>query len=113
MLGPENVMVSFANATTATSGADGQFRIKLSGFPFGPENLPATGSLRYLVLAHGFHSEVGKIDPGQEPATLNLRLSAEEWAAMEIRVVDREGKPVDGAELSIQLGSNHLVARDL
>ncbi len=106
MFGPENVLVSFSERATSVSDAEGRFQIELSEFPFGdPETLPATGPLRYMVLVPGFHSEVGKVDAGTEPASLNLQLSAEEWSATEIRLVDIDGRPVSGAELAVQVGA--------
>jgi RNA polymerase sigma factor (sigma-70 family) len=104
MFGAQTRLMPFEESTTAVSDADGKFRIELSAFQYGSEPLPATGPLRYLALASGFHSEVGKVDEGSGPATLDLRLADEEWASTEFRLVDRDGRGVAGAELTLQLG---------
>ncbi len=43
---------------------------------------------------------------------MDVRLSAEEWASTEIVLVDREGKPVSGAEVTIQLGGPFTWSRE-
>ena len=106
MFAPKTPLASFEEAGIAVSDAEGRYRIELPGFPFGSETLPATGALRYLVLAPGFHSEVGNVDEGNTSVALDVRLSAEEWASTEIFLVDRDGKPVEGAELTLQLGGS-------
>ena len=60
----------------------------------------------------GFQSEVGNIDAGNTPAALDVRLSAEEWPPTEILLVDRDGKPVEGAELTIQMGGPFTWSRE-
>ena len=69
MFGPENVRVPFAESGMATVGPDGRFRIELAGFSNGRETLPATGPIRYLILAPGFHAEVGQLVPAPHPSS--------------------------------------------
>ncbi len=104
MFGPQNVRVPFAESGMATVGPEGRFRIELAGFSNGDETLPATGPIRYLILAPGFHAEVGQLGAGVAPAKLDVRLTNEEWTANEIRTVDRNGKPIAGADVTLQMG---------
>ena len=112
MFAPKTPPLPFEEAATAVSDAAGRYRIELTGFPLGANTLPATDAVRYLVLAPGFQSEVGNIDAGKTPAALDVRLSAEEWPPTEILLVDREGKPVEGAELTLQLGGSFTWSRE-
>ncbi len=112
MFAPKTPLMSFQEAGMAVSNADGRYRIELAGFPFGSETVPATNALRYLVLAPEFHSEVGNVDAGKMPVALDVRLSAEEWTSTEILLVDRDGKPVSGAELTVQLGGAFTWSRE-
>ncbi len=112
MFAPKSPLAPFEEAGMAVSDAEGRYRIELAGFPFGSETLPATGALRYLVLAPAFHSEAGNVDEGNMPVALDIRLSAEEWTSTEILLVDRDGKPVAGAELTFQMGGPFTWSRE-
>ena len=106
MFAPPTPLVPFDESGTAVTDVDGRFRIELSAFQLGSDPLPATGPLRYLVLAPGFRGEVGKVDAGVGPTKLEIRLPAEEWTSTEIRMVDREGKPVPGALVTLRMGGD-------
>ncbi len=112
MFGPQTPPAPFEESGMATVDAEGRFRIELSGFSFGSETLPATGPLRYLALVPGFRGEPGNVDAGAGAATLDVRLSAEAWTTTEIRLVDRDGKPVPGALVTLQLGGPFTWSRE-
>ena len=112
MFGAQKTLTPFEESATAISDTLGRFRIELAGFQYGSETLPATGQLRYLVLAPGFHTEVGNVEEGAGPAVLDLRLADEEWAATEIRLVDRDGRGIAGAEVTLQLGGAFTWSRE-
>ncbi len=112
MFAPKTPLLPFEEGGTAVSDAEGRYRIELAGFPLGANTLPATDAVRYLVLAPGFRSEFGNIDAGNTPVALDVRLSAEEWPPTEILLVDRDGKPVEGAELTLQLGGSFTWSRE-
>jgi RNA polymerase sigma factor (sigma-70 family) len=113
MLAPQNVAMPFEEPGMAKIDSDGRFRIELSGLPFGSETLAATDALRYLVLAPGFRSEIGNVAAGAGPANLDVRLTSEPWTTTEIRLVDRAGKPVSGAEVSLHMAGPDDWARKM
>ncbi len=104
MFGPQIPLLPFAESGMAGIDLDGHFRIELAGSSFVSEDVPATGALRYLVLVPGFRGEPGKVDAGPGPATLNVRLSPAEWTTTEVCLVDREGKPIAGADVTLRMG---------
>jgi RNA polymerase sigma factor (sigma-70 family) len=112
MFAPQTPPVPFAESGMALIDGDGRYRITLSATPFGSEPSPATGLLRYLVLAPGYRGEVGKVDAGFEPATLDIRLSAEAWRTTELRLVDRDGKSIPKAEVTLQMGGPFTWSRE-
>jgi hypothetical protein len=113
MFAPQTPPVPFSEAGTSAIDARGHYRIELSGFPHGSRLLLSTGPVRFLVLAPGFRGGVGKVDAGTGPATVDVRLSAEAWRESEIVLVDRDGKPVVGAELTLQMGGTVTWSREM
>jgi RNA polymerase sigma factor (sigma-70 family) len=112
MFAPPTPIASFEESATAVTDLDGRFRIELAAFSLDSETLPATGPLRYLVLAPSFRGEVGKVDAGAAAATLEIRLTAEAWRTTELHLVDRDGKAVSGAEVTLQMAGGFTWSRE-
>jgi RNA polymerase sigma factor (sigma-70 family) len=112
MFAPPTPMASLDESSTAVTDANGRFRIELAAFHLGSDTLPATGPLRYLVLAPSFRGEAGKVDAGVATATLNIRLSAEAWRTTELQLVDRDGKPVASADVALQMAGGFTWSRE-
>ena len=104
MFAPQTPLVPFTEAGIAAIDADGRYRIELRVYPHGSEALPATGPLRYLVLAAGFGAEVGTLGARGRAHHSGHSPSAKEWTTTEIRLVDRDAKAVPGAVLTLQMG---------
>ena len=111
MFAPQNPPLAFHESWTAAIDPEGHFRIELSTLSIGLMTFPPTGKLRYLALVPGFRSGVGKVDVESGPAKVDVQLTPEEWRTTEILLVDREGKPVPGAVVSLKMGGRTVWSR--
>jgi thiol-disulfide isomerase/thioredoxin len=111
MFGLQNPPRSFDEAWTAAIDQEGHYRIELSALSIGRSTVPPTGRLRCLVLVSGFRSGAGKVDADTGSARVDIQLTPEEWRTTEILLVNREGKPVPGAVVSMKLGGRAVWSR--
>jgi thiol-disulfide isomerase/thioredoxin len=111
MFAPRDPPLPFQESATASVDAEGHYRIELSTFRIGTSATPATVALQYLVLVPGFRRGSGRIDAASGPIKLDVKLTPEEWRTTEILLVDREGKPVAGASVSLKLGGRTVWSR--
>lgn len=107
--GPQSPPAPFTASAAATLDAEGHYRVELADFPWWPAPLPASGTLRYLVLAPGSRAAVGTVEAGPGPSTVDIRLEAEPWRATDLLLTNREGVPIPGAEVAIGLGGDSLI----
>jgi hypothetical protein len=101
--GPQEVRVPFTEESTASLDNEGRYRIELKNFPVGEDTMPATGQLRFLVLAPGFRPELGKGEAGTDPLVVDIRLTPESWKEPRLRFVNRHGKAV--ADVNVDCSS--------
>ena len=104
MFAPQVPPRPFAEASTATIDAEGHYRIGLPPFPVEPDGPPGDGPLRFLALSPGFRPAVGTVGAGAGPSTVDIRLAPVAWKSTDLFLVDREGKPVPGAEVALEVG---------
>jgi beta-lactamase regulating signal transducer with metallopeptidase domain/thiol-disulfide isomerase/thioredoxin len=111
MFGPEAVMWPWFESGVATINSEGRYHVELPANPSGPDGPPATGPLRYLAIAPDFQSAVGKVQAGSAQTAVDIRLVPKSWRMTEILLVDRNQKPVEGAELTLSLGGRFVWLR--
>jgi thiol-disulfide isomerase/thioredoxin len=111
MFAPQNPPLAFHESWTAALDPQGHYRIELSTLSIGLSTFPPTCKLRCLVLVPGFRSGVGKVDAETGSARVDIQLTPEEWRTTEVLLVDRDGKPVSGASVSMNLGGRALWSR--
>ena len=104
MFAPQNPPIAFHEAWTVAIDAQGHYRIELSTLSIGTSTFPPTGRLRYLALVPGFRSHAGTVNIESGSAKVDVQLTPEEWRRIEILFVDREGKAVPGARVSLKIG---------
>ena len=111
MFAPQDPPLPFSERATAAIDAQGHYRIEISTFPYGDRPIPASGVLRYLVLVPGFRSGAGRVAAEPASAKIDVQLTPEEWKPTEILLVDRDGKPVPGAEVKLMMGGSAVWSR--
>ena len=103
--GPREARIPFDEQSTATLDGEGRYRIELKGFAFGDKPIPATEPLRFLALSAGFRPELGKVEPGNVPSVVDVRLTPEPWKETLLRFVNRKGEAVAGVEADLSIAS--------
>lgn len=82
----------FTEEAMARTNAQGHYRVDLTKFPWGALKL------RYLALAPGFGRAIGTVEAGK--GVSDIELTTAPWKTTQFRMMDSDGRPVSGAEMT-------------